>query len=187
MSGDEADDPKGCAAVARELGPAACMVEVTGERRVPSGQLRAHSRRKAEQHSGDTVPQERVHGFRRVVEDAGDDELLIRTEVPQDARGLGPMAIVCTGRADVSYGLLHAVEHQKFGPTKSRARQSACCKTIVLRIRAPKKKSARSSIGPYCWNVRQLYFCCGASNPYTTFEPSSGGIGIRVKMARMQF
>jgi hypothetical protein len=57
------------------------------------------------------VPQERVRRLGRVVEDAGDDELFIRAQLPENARGLGAMAIVGPGRPEIADGLMHPVEH----------------------------------------------------------------------------
>jgi hypothetical protein len=57
------------------------------------------------------VPQEGVRGFRRVVQHARDDKLLVRAEVAEDPRGLGRMTIVGAPRPEVSHCLLHAVPH----------------------------------------------------------------------------
>jgi len=77
MSGNQANDPLGRAVVARELGAAARVIEVARERRVSCGQLRAYAWREVEQHSSDAMPEKRVRGLGGVVQEAGDDELLI--------------------------------------------------------------------------------------------------------------
>jgi hypothetical protein len=76
-----------------------------------SGQLRAYAWREVEQHTRDAMPEERVRGLRGIVQEAGDDELLVGAESSKDARGLRRMTIVRTRRADVPRRLADPVEH----------------------------------------------------------------------------
>jgi hypothetical protein len=87
------------------------MVEITRERRITGREARPNPGGELEQNARNAVPQERVRRLRGVVQDAGDDELLIRSELPKDARGLAGMAIIGAGRPEVADGLLHSVEH----------------------------------------------------------------------------
>jgi hypothetical protein len=57
------------------------------------------------------MPEQRVRGFRGVMQDAGDDELLVRAKLPEDACRLRRMAIVPACRAEIPHRLLHTVEH----------------------------------------------------------------------------
>jgi len=111
MSRDQTHDALGRAILARYFGAAARVVEVPRESRSTAGEACSHARRDLEQHARDPVPEERVRGFRGVVQESGDDELLVRAQLPKDARGLGGMTVVRAGGAEVSSGLLHSVEH----------------------------------------------------------------------------
>jgi hypothetical protein len=97
MTRDKTHDALGRAIFTRHLRAAARVVEVTRERRTAPGETRAHARSEPEQHARDAVPEERVRGFRGVVEEARDDELFIRAQLPKDARGLGRMTVVRAG------------------------------------------------------------------------------------------
>ena len=79
--------------------------------RLRAGEPRAYARGDPEEHARDAVPEQCVHGFRGIVEDAGDDELLVGAELAKDARRLGRVAVVRTCGANVSRGLAHAMEH----------------------------------------------------------------------------
>jgi len=111
MSRDQAHDTLGRAVFARHFRAAARVVEITRERRLAAGEPRAYARGYPEEHARDAVPEQCVHGFRGIVEDAGDDELLVGAELAKDARRLGRVAVVCTCGANVSRGLAHAMEH----------------------------------------------------------------------------
>jgi len=111
MSRDQAHDTLGRAVFARHFRAAARVVEITRERRLAAGEPRAYARGDPEEHARDAVPEQCVHGFRGIVEDAGDDELLVGAELAKDARRLGRVAVVRTCGANVSRGLAHAMEH----------------------------------------------------------------------------
>ena len=100
-----------CAVSPRHLRAATGVVEVARERGVASGEARSHARRPLEKHARDAVPEEGVRRLRRVVQHSGDDELLVRAELPKNSRGLGRMPIVGAGRAEVPDRLLHTVKH----------------------------------------------------------------------------
>src|SRR5258706_362031 len=125
MSFDQTHDTLRRAVVARELRAATRVVEVARERRVAGGETCPNAWRELEKNARDAVPQHGVRGFRGVVQDAGDDELLVRAELPKDARGLGRMAIVRAGRAEVAHGLLHSVEHARSSAPRRVARERA--------------------------------------------------------------
>ena len=111
MSRDETHDAFGRAILTRDLGAAARVIEVAGERRTAAREAHADARSDVEEHARDPVPEERVRGFRGVVEETRDDELLIRAQLPKDAGGLRRVAVVGPGGPEVSSGLLDSVEH----------------------------------------------------------------------------
>jgi hypothetical protein len=111
MPRDQTHDALGRAIDARDFRAATRVVEVSGKRRVARGETRANARGQLKQNARDTVPEQRVRGFRPVMKDARDDKLLVRTEPPKDSRGLSGMAVIRTGRAQVPRRLVHAVEH----------------------------------------------------------------------------
>jgi hypothetical protein len=110
---DEPHDAFGGAVVARELGPAASVIEIAREGRVARGETRPHARRERfEENARDTVPEQGVRWFRDIVEEARGDELFVRAELAKDAHGLGRVPIVRAGWAEVSHGLPHTVKHR---------------------------------------------------------------------------
>src|SRR4029077_406330 len=189
VTGDEEHDPVGRALAARLLGTEARVIEVPRERRVPAGELAPHPRREPrEDDARDAMPQLRARGLRDVVQQAGRHELLVGTLRPQDLRGpLGVADVGARDRRDDPERLPRAPDHQNSRvPTSRFASDCAGPNTTWNRIRPPKNSSARSSIGPYCWYWRHVNCWRGGRSPYTTFEPSSGGIGTRLKMPRTQ-
>ena len=108
----ETDHALGCPVVARELGTAARVIEITRERRVPRSETRAHSRREPlKQNAPDAMPEQRPGWLRSVVEHASDDDLLIGSKIAQDPGGRARVAIVGARRTEIAHGLLHSVEH----------------------------------------------------------------------------
>jgi len=109
------------------------------------------------------------------VQDARDDELLIRAELTENPRGLCRVAIVRTGRADVSHVCCTRCRTLEVRPDEESREKERRLKHDGAQDARAEEEEARRRIGPYCWNVRQVYFCCGGSSPYTTFEPSRAG------------
>src|SRR6266571_1196595 len=91
------------------------------------------------------MPQERVRGFRGIVEDAGDHELLVGPELPEDARGLPRMAIVRAGRAEVPDRLLHTVKHVRSSVRRKAARERAPAGTRSWRGSASRRRTVRGA------------------------------------------
>src|SRR5213082_1102283 len=96
-----------------------------------------------------------------IVQQTGDDDLVVRAELSQDASGLVRMSVVGPGGAEVAGCLLDSMEHQP--PSSSRAMFDAGVKTTARRIPKPKKNSPMRRSGPYPSNVRHEYAWRGGS------------------------
>src|SRR5205807_2439983 len=90
------------------------VVEVARERGVAVRELASHPRREPrEQYPRDAVPERRCRWLRDVVEQAGGDDLLVRTERAKELRGaLGVARIGRGSRGDNAERLTRAIEHQ---------------------------------------------------------------------------
>ena len=113
MARDQTDDPLGCTVLARDLRTATRMVEVAREGGVTGRQTSADTRSEIKKNARDAMPEQGVRGLRRVVQDARDNQFFIGTKMPEDARGLGRMAIVRAARADVASRLPNPMEHAR--------------------------------------------------------------------------
>ena len=152
VTGNEAHDALRRAVVARELRATARVVEVARERRVAPGEASANARREErEEHPRRAVPEERAGGLRAVVEEPRGDELVVRAEGPEDARGLVRVSLVGAGGPEVADRLLEPVAQvraQIRPPSRKTVRAFAGVNTIAARIRKAKKKMSMRMSGP---------------------------------------
>jgi hypothetical protein len=118
MARDQSHNALGGAIGTRQLGTPTGVVEISPERRVTGRETPTHAGGEPfEEDTRDAVPEQRTRWFRNIVEEARDDELLIRTQPAKDARGFGGMPVVRSGCSEISHCLLHPVTHaQKLGP-----------------------------------------------------------------------
>src|SRR3989442_497895 len=145
---------------ARELGAAARVVEVAREHGIPAREPGPYPWRDArEEHARDAVPEERPRRLRSVVEESRGDELVVRAEGAEDARGLVRVPLVRAGGAEVAHRLLEAVTQvgaQIRPPSRKTVRAFAGVNTIAARTRKAKKKMNMRMSGPYPSNVRHV-------------------------------
>ena len=112
MARDQSHDALGGSVGTRQLGTHAGVIEISPERRITGRESPAHAGGEPfEEDARDAVPELRTRRFRDIVEETGDDELLVRTEPAKDAGGLGRMPVVRSGCAEVSHRLVHPVKH----------------------------------------------------------------------------
>jgi hypothetical protein len=110
---DEPDNARRGSFGTRQLRAATRVIEIASECGISVREAGAHARRKSrKQHRGDAVPEARARGLGAIVEQTGDDELVIGAHRAQDARGLVRVAVVRPDWPEVAHGLLKPVEHQ---------------------------------------------------------------------------